>query len=133
MCLKTLVGSGSGIIKKKFGSGSGINHSGSATLEICIVYISFSLFLLFLIPPSFPPTYLFTFPSVTPQFPLPICPYFVPVPPCLPVAGSTRNSTVPALLYPTLLHSFTASSRMFCRSTGSRFWAGAISTTCRAT
>ena len=34
MSLKTLVGSGSGseIQKKKFGSGSGINHSGSATL-----------------------------------------------------------------------------------------------------
>ena len=30
MSLKTLVGSG--IQKKKFGSGSGINHSGSATL-----------------------------------------------------------------------------------------------------
>ena len=33
MSLKTLVGSGSGIKKKKkFGSGSEINHSGSATL-----------------------------------------------------------------------------------------------------
>ena len=32
MSLKTLVGSGTGIQKKKFGSGSGINHSGSATL-----------------------------------------------------------------------------------------------------
>ena len=32
MSLKTLVESGSGIQKKKFGSGSGINHSGSATL-----------------------------------------------------------------------------------------------------
>lgn len=46
-----------------------------------------------------------------------------------PVAGSTRNSTVPALLYPTKLQSLTASSRIFWRTTGSRFNAGAISTT----
>ena len=37
MSLKTLVESGSGI-KKKFGSGSGINHSGSATLGSGSVY-----------------------------------------------------------------------------------------------
>ena len=44
MSLKTLVGSGSGI-KKKFGSGSGINHSGSATLTkyVLIVLLEYRL------------------------------------------------------------------------------------------
>ena len=40
MSLKTLVGSGSGIKKKKFGSGSGINHSGSATLHESTIFLN---------------------------------------------------------------------------------------------
>ena len=38
MSLKTIVGSGSAIQNKKFGSGSGINHSGSAILQNTLAF-----------------------------------------------------------------------------------------------
>jgi hypothetical protein len=48
---------------------------------------------------------------------------------CSPVASSTRNSTVPAFLYLASAVRRTASACSLARSTGSRFHAGAISTT----